>query len=665
MDDEHDRYDQAVREALEAAAALIQATAAQAESLRRGSSSGSVLPPSHRPPRLHTHKRLHVNQYQCPQRIWLRPYAQGSARIRTREFHPPRDDPRVKAVLSLWWTAATSGAPDDALMDREQYVIVSMKLFKALYELWNESDARRVAEEEWHRNVGTSRQPHRSAAGISRRQFEAGLFALVEAWSVGSDAQVFATFLYQLFDQVARGSAKAGFVWRAYEDIEFAGFQHGAFTSTWGVSMLDSLEAGRVVAHRSPPTPPRPQSARPTVFQLPPADGLLLTRPRSPSPAKTARRRCTALHETHVGEVFWRRAAVFRPLSRPDEKTKLARTEMADEWLKNVKEKQYDAPERQLQQLRRLESVGSSDAARHARSRLQEVEQVVKKHLNEVLQRSKDAALAGSFAEAHAHIHVVEDAVALLPSLNLQGMLRASAYMRVFCRRITLALKAQSVADAASLQVSLQARVAGHTRGKTGDPESCIHDGKWGTEAHKKVTEADARSMDAIRHQDVAEGSAMIRLGEEKQRDRAPEVRAPKGDLVKLHIRMPEVRQDGMHRGLFRAPASSTVPALASSPAPKPLAWKPLTEVLEDDEEEPPQRPAVVPATFEDVAPAGSTASSAIAGGPAATETSDLGGRGVTMGASSRRHGAVSAPPFLLVGSVFRPVSTVSRAASP
>ena len=210
--------------------------------------------------------------------------------------------------------------------------------------------------------------------------------------------------------------------------------------------------------------------------------------------------------------------------------------------------------------------------------------------------------------------------------------------MWVFCRRITLALKAQSVADAASLQVSLQARVAGHTRGKTGDPESCKH---------------------------VAEGSAMIRLGEEKQRDRAPEVRAPKGDLVKLHIRMPEVRQDGMHRGLFRAPASSTVPALASSPAPKPLAWKPLTEVLEDDEEEPPQRPAVVPATFEDVAPAGSTASSAIAGGPAATETSDLGGRGVTMGASSRRHGAVSAPPFLLVGSVFRPVSTLSRAASP
>ena len=32
MDDEHDRYDQAVREALEAAAALIQATAAEAES---------------------------------------------------------------------------------------------------------------------------------------------------------------------------------------------------------------------------------------------------------------------------------------------------------------------------------------------------------------------------------------------------------------------------------------------------------------------------------------------------------------------------------------------------------------------------------------------------------------------------------------------------------
>jgi hypothetical protein len=669
MDDEHDRYDQAVREALEAAAALIQATAAEAESLRRGSSSGSVPPPSHRPPpRLHNHKRLHVNQYQCPQRIWLRPYAQGSARIRTREFHPPRDDPRVKAVFSLLWTAATSGASDDALMDREQYVIVSMKLFKALYELWNESDARRVAEEEWHRNVGTSQQPHGAAAGISRRQFEAGLFALVEAWSVGSDAQVFATFLYQLFDQVARGSAEAGFVWREYEDIEFAGFQLGAFTSTWGVSMLDSLEAGKVVAHRSPPSPPHLQSARPTVFQLPPADGLLLTRPRSPSPAKSGRRHCTALHETHVGEVFWRRAATFRPLSRP-EKTKLARIDMADEWLKNIKEKQYDAPERQLQQLRHLESVGSSAAARHARSRLQEVEQMVKKHLNEVLQRSKDAALAGSFAEARAHVHVVEDAVAQLPSLNLQGMLRASAYMRVFCRRITLALKAQSVADAASQQVSLQARVAGHTRGKTGVrtflSESRIHDGKWGMEAHKKVTEADARSMDAIRHQDVAEGSAMIRLGEEKQRDRAPEVRAPKGDLVKLHIRMPEVRQDGMRRGLFRASASSTAPALAppAQPAPRPLAWKPQTEVLEEDEEEPLQRPAVAPATFEDVAPAGSTASSvSVAGGPAATEASDLGGRGVTMGA---RTGAMSAPPYQVGSAVFRPVSTVARAASP
>ena len=38
------------------------------------------------------------------------------------------------------WTAASSGVSDDALMDREQYV--SMKLFKALYELRNESDAR-------------------------------------------------------------------------------------------------------------------------------------------------------------------------------------------------------------------------------------------------------------------------------------------------------------------------------------------------------------------------------------------------------------------------------------------------------------------------------------------------------------------------------------------
>ena len=67
--------------------------------------------------------------------------------MRTREFHPLRDDPRVKAVLSLWWTAASSGASEDAIMDREQYVIVSMELFKALYELWNESDARLPS---WH-----------------------------------------------------------------------------------------------------------------------------------------------------------------------------------------------------------------------------------------------------------------------------------------------------------------------------------------------------------------------------------------------------------------------------------------------------------------------------------------------------------------------------------
>ena len=84
---------------------------------------------------------------------------------------------------------------------------------------------------------------------------------------------------------------------------------------------------------------------------------------------------------------------------------------------------------------------------------------------------------------------------------------------------------------------------------------------------------------------------------------------------------------------------------------------------VEEDEEEPLQRPAVAPATFEDVAPAGSTASSvSVAGGPAATEASDLGGRGVTMGA---RTGAMSAPPYQVGSAVFRPVSTVARAASP
>ena len=95
------------------------------------------------PPSLRVHQpspRLHLCQ---PKPVFVQPLERASRRpqIRSTRRHPIRDDPAVAVVLRLWWEAVAGqsiavlleGTPvDSACLRREDYMLFSIKLFKAL-----------------------------------------------------------------------------------------------------------------------------------------------------------------------------------------------------------------------------------------------------------------------------------------------------------------------------------------------------------------------------------------------------------------------------------------------------------------------------------------------------------------------------------------------------
>lgn len=503
--------------------------------------------------------------YRSGARVSVRPYSATNPLV--RETCLPRDDPSVKSVLTLWWRAATLGAGDGAyLMRREQYVLTSITLFKALCEHWNVNDAHQAAAEEWARMCGTPRPtPH---ACISRERFEAGLFALAEAWALGAGHAATVSgcsaFLCNLFRHVTEGTSEHGFKWRAFQDITFAGFQLGSSTPSASAEADDTLVASRTTLEQSLPvrhSPRRPASApmrpsprrqasareatrsrTPTLTQLEHPE-----RPPSPAAEIPAEIRPEPSYIDH-DEMAWRKS-VQHPMREPELTTLDINIEEA---LECIGRKEYAKVDSVLQQLRRLEIIGSTLAARYAFRMRVKVEVVIEEYVQGVMNQAFEAIYVEEFDEAEAHLLDVENAFARMPSLEscfCMGSYGASLVSVKKRRDEAWALRAKRMLDLSKAEHA-RLKIKSIRRHAGSDAEARV-----AIESHvavlANVLECDRLAIEAIRPR-IKQGdehkSVMIAQIEELMRRRMAEMQELREEITVL-----KTKQTAMHRSTMRA----------------------------------------------------------------------------------------------------------------
>ena len=109
-------------------------------------------------------------------------WQQGDAALYTKENlqkrYKLRNHPDVVEILQSWWSTAQRnmqmyGDRSAALLERENYVQVSMLLYKAMMEEYDEAEARASAEDDWeHDSKGEER--------MGRERFMDSIFELAD-----------------------------------------------------------------------------------------------------------------------------------------------------------------------------------------------------------------------------------------------------------------------------------------------------------------------------------------------------------------------------------------------------------------------------------------------------------------------------------------------------
>lgn len=130
-------------------------------------------------------------------------------------------------MLNLWWTTAVrsmhfsgrDAAECELTMSEEEYVKVSMKIYRAMIEPWDEVEAEANARQEWADDT-------RGLDVLPAEFFKDAIFELADLWTAGIDAVEYATFLSQLFHRITEGHPPDAYLWLPTAQID-----HGGYTS--------------------------------------------------------------------------------------------------------------------------------------------------------------------------------------------------------------------------------------------------------------------------------------------------------------------------------------------------------------------------------------------------------------------------------------------------
>ena len=388
------------------------------------------------------------------------------------------------------------------------------------------------------------------------------MLGVAKAWTLDPGAHTCGAFLYQLLDCVACvPPGQQGYVWREYANIAFAGFQLGAF-SAWAAPHTGPngtvMVGAPVSLRRLPGSAGLSRAATPTIYQLPRAPRALPSSPREV--ARHARMQARA----NVGHNLWLRSIAI-PGAQLVENLTVDPLNF-EEALEEIKNRRYEATERALQQLRRVVCAGAPKAARNASEILMQMQDLVRRHLFDLIQYSYDAAKDELFDEAIESIRVVEEALAQLPSMDFDDARTAKEEARTF--------RAEQMDAAAHMgyrrRKLQQARKQGQSR---------LANTEWVSEweshhaveaemieaqmaALTKVIEADTHGIQVIeggRHQDVTHKAAMMEKIERLREGREAEMQSLKERLITVRAnaglaaqRLRDMHKDA-HRDLLRA----------------------------------------------------------------------------------------------------------------
>ena len=143
-----------------------------------------------------------------------------------------RRDPEIVRVLEVWWFCALSNQNAHTavgkaanLLSKGQYVLLSLKLYRAMVEEWNEVDALAVAEEEWAKDAVDD--------CMGKEVFMDGIFEFADMYTLGVDSVEYVNFLWKLFWCIARGAPPNGCVWKDDSEIVYHPMDQDEESSDW------------------------------------------------------------------------------------------------------------------------------------------------------------------------------------------------------------------------------------------------------------------------------------------------------------------------------------------------------------------------------------------------------------------------------------------------
>ena len=133
-----------------------------------------------------------------------------------------RKHPEIVELLDKFWLttkasderAANGHDPHITYVRKTGYVLMSMKLYKAIVEEWDEQDAYQTALTEWNEDA-------EGADTLGRSFFDDAIFGVADMWTGGVDATEYVEFLRELWTRVAHGTSELDYRWKPYPLIEY------------------------------------------------------------------------------------------------------------------------------------------------------------------------------------------------------------------------------------------------------------------------------------------------------------------------------------------------------------------------------------------------------------------------------------------------------------